>query len=290
MSARPPLSDLWARWVAFCGEPESVLPLALVRILVAFVLVADLARVGQLGLVDVQWRPFEHGGLSTFSDGTSLLADAPAWAGPATYGLTITCLVLVAFGVFTRPAMLVAVLAYAQLGHLYPPGDRAIDRLLRTVLLLLLFSGCHKGLALSLRHARNTIAHWPSFLLRWLLVLVYTSSGIGKVAVTRGWLGWTTWPPLYRIVTDPMAGTLDPLRMIDFRPVFQVASWATIALELSSFLLFTRWAPWWGVMGVLMHLGIFSMMELGMFSWGMLALYPVVFSPWLVRAMGTRRN
>ncbi len=60
-------------------------------------------------------------------------------------------------------------------------------------------------------------------------------------------------------------------------------SWATVALELSSLLLLTRWAPWWGIVGALMHVGIFSMMELGMFSWGMLALYPIVFAPWLVR-------
>jgi hypothetical protein len=82
-----------------------------------------------------------------------------------------------------------------------------------------------------------------------------------------------------------MAGTLDPVRWLAFRPAFQVMSWATVALELSSLILFTRFAPWWGIVGALMHIGIFSMMELGMFSWGMLALYPIVFAPWIVRRM-----
>ena len=42
--------------------------------------------------------------------------------------LTESTMVLIVFGA----------LAYAQLGHLYPPGDRAIDRILRTALLILL--------------------------------------------------------------------------------------------------------------------------------------------------------
>ena len=39
-------------------------------------------------------------------------------------------------GVAARPALLIGVLAYAQAGHLYAPGDRGIDRILRTVLLI----------------------------------------------------------------------------------------------------------------------------------------------------------
>ena len=34
----------------------------------------------------------------------------------------------------------------------------------------------------------------------------------------------------------------------------------------------------WAPLGVFMHLGIASTMELGMFSFGMLALYPVFFA------------
>jgi hypothetical protein len=257
-----------------------VLPLALTRILVSTVMLLDLVRVLQLGIVGDLWRA---GGIGGFTDEGGVLVDLPPWMALATYGAALAALACVALGVLTRPATLVAVVTMAQLGHLFPPGDRAIDRLLRTMLLLLLFSGWDRGLTVRVRHARATVAQWPALLVRWLLAIVYTSSGIGKVWVTQDWIGWSRFPPLYRIVTDPMAGTLDPIRWLALRPAFQVMSWATIALELSSVLLLTRFAPWWGVVGVLMHLGIFSMMELGMFSWGMLALYPIVFAPWIVR-------
>jgi hypothetical protein len=277
------MTRLWARWVELTSRPTPVLPLALTRILVASVMLLDLLRVLQLGIVGDLWRAPAAGGIGGFTDEGSLLVDLPPSAALATYGITLVALTCVALGVAAVPATLVAVLADAQLGHLFPPGDRAIDRLLRTMLLLLVFSGWDKGLTLRIRHARATVAQWPHLLVRWMLVIVYTASGIGKVWVTQDWVGWARFPPLYRIVTDPMAGTLDPVQWLPFRPAFQVMSWSTIALELSSFLLLTRFGPWWGVVGALMHVGIFSMMELGMFSWGMLALYPIVFAPWIVR-------
>lgn len=277
------MTRLWAWWVELTSRPTSVLPLALTRILIASVMLLDLLRVLQLGIVGDLWRAPAAGGIGGFTDEGSLLVDLPPEAALATYGLTVAALACVALGVVTVPATLVAVLADAQLGHLFPPGDRAIDRLLRTMLLLLMFSGWDKGLTLRIRHARATVAQWPHLLVRLMLVIVYTSSGIGKLWMTSDWLGWARFPPLYRIVTDPMAGTLDPVWWLPFRPAFQVMSWSTIALELSSILLLTRFAPWWGVVGALMHVGIFSMMELGMFSWGMLALYPIVFAPWIVR-------
>ena len=50
--------------------------------------------------------------------------------------LTLTCMGLITIGRWMRPAIIVGVLAYAQLGHLFPPGDRAIDRIVRCGLLI----------------------------------------------------------------------------------------------------------------------------------------------------------
>jgi hypothetical protein len=271
---------LWTRWVELCGRREAVLPLALTRIALAGVLLADLLRIAQLGLVGSLWRPFEHGGLGGRYTSSALLDDAAAWAGPATWGLNVLALVLVILGIGTRPALVVAVLTNAQLGHLYPAGDRAIDRLIRTVFLVLALSGSHRGLTVLVRDARTLVSTVPAMLIRVLLVVVYTCAGVGK-AVSGAWLTWAKYPALYRIVADPTAGTLDSMQVLALRPLFQVAGWLTVGWEVSAFLLLTRWAPWWGIGGVLMHLGIFSMMDLGMFSWGMLAMYPLVFSRWI---------
>jgi hypothetical protein len=192
-----------------------------------------------------------------------------AWA------VTIAAMALASVGVFPRAALLVGTLAYAQLGHLYPPGDRAIDRLLRTVLLLVACSGAHRRLALTGDRA-ETIRAWPADTIRVLLVLVYLSAGIGKLQQQPGWLALSGTPVLYRVMTDPLAAHVDAHAALPWWPILRVLGWGTIALELSSPLILTRWARWWAVGGIAMHLGIAMTMDLGMFSWGMLALYPVI--------------
>jgi hypothetical protein len=193
---------------------------------------------------------------------------------------------LVAVGLWVRPATLLGVLAYAQLGALNPAGDRAVDRVIRTALLLLMFSQAHRCYALANRlrgraPVRETTA-WVADVLRWLLMLIYLSAGFAKLG-TGGWFTPQGDPHLFRIMTSPLDARLDPdlpvLRRL--MPLFRVGGWATMALELGAPLMLTRWAPLWASVGLLMHLGIAVLMKLGMFSWGMLALYPVLFGPWL---------
>ena len=91
-------------------------------------------------------------------------------------------------------------------------------------------------------------------------------------------------PQLYKIMTDPMAARLDAnnpmLRTL--WPLFRVGSMGTVVWEVASPLLLTRWAHFYGIIGVAMHVGIAVGMKLGMFSYGMLSLYPVVMAPWLI--------
>jgi Vitamin K-dependent gamma-carboxylase len=269
------------RWEAWTAEEEDSRPLALVRILVATVLGADLLRSAWLGLVGELWVPYKYGGLSTFrAKQWDWLTDLDPRAGVTTWGVALAALFCAALGWATRPALVLALLSLAQLGHLYPPGDRAIDRLLRTVLLVLLFSGAHQRWSLSGARAPQ-IPAWPARLIRYILVLVYLGAGMAKLGSTLAWVRLSGDVPLYRLLTDPMAGWIDPALAEPWQPLLRVGGWATIALELSAPLLLTRHARWWAIPGALMHLGIALTMELGMFSWGMLALYPLLFWPWL---------
>jgi len=176
---------------------------------------------------------------------------------------------------------------WAQLGHLYPPGDRAIDRILRTAILFLLFSASHRRWSLNRAPPLKRSPGWPLQLLRWLLVLVYLSAGISKLMQQPHWLGVQGVPVLYRILCDPLSAQIDPLVAQSYFGVFRVLGWATIAVELSAVLLFTRWACWWSAAAVFMHLGVAWSMKLGMFSWGMIILYLPLFHeqwlPWLDR-------
>lgn len=274
------MRSLWARWVATTRRDMDARPLALVRILACVAILVDLLDLGRLGLIDVVFRPWGAGGLSVVQANANVLVDlSPTWGGPAAYAVALVCFVLVACGAWTRPALVLGLLAYAQLGHLYPPGDRAIDRLLRTVLLVLLFSGAHRRLSLTGPRA-DRVPAWPADTVRLLLVIVYLSAGIAKLQYQPGWLAVDGIPVLFRVMTDPLAAHVDPALAVEWWPLLRLLGWGTIALELSAPLVYTRFAPLWAMGGVGMHLGIALTMDLGMFSWGMLALYPILLARW----------
>ncbi len=271
------LKAAWAAWVAWCAREEDPRPQALVRILVPLMIVLDLLRVAQLGLFGTLFRPFSEGGLNRNVDSAYVLdrwlpADtAGLWAA----GVTVVCMLLTSLGVASRPAAVIGVLAYAQVGHLYSPGDRGIDRILRTVILIWAFGQSHRALSLSRAPRAATIPAWPASLARFLMVIVYLSAGLGKLMQQPRWLAFDGTPVLYRIMTDPLAAHMDPVAMQAWFWPLRIMGWGTLALELSSPLILTRYARYWAIPGIFMHLGIFYTMDLGMFSWGMLSLYPL---------------
>jgi hypothetical protein len=277
---------VWAWWMSHCGRTMDARPLAALRIALPLCVIADLIRVVQLGLVDTVFRSFTEGGLSRVQDPHLMIVDwFGASAGAIALVVTLVSMALVSLGVWMKPAILVGVLAYAQLGHLYPPGDRAIDRLLRTALLILLFSDAHKRFSVR-RVAAPFISAWPADLIRFFLMLVYLSAGLAKLIQQPGWLSVVATPPLLRILTDPMASNLDPVFWATYPELFRIAGFVTIAIELSSPLLLTRYGHIWAIGGLLMHLGIVSTMSLGMFGWGMLAFYPLLLSPFFLNRRG----
>ena len=119
-------------------------------------------------------------------------------------------------------------------------------------------------------------------MIRYVLVLVYLSSGLAKLIQQPGWLSLSADPPLLRILIDPMSADLNPYFWAQFPWLFRLGGFFTIAFELMSPLLLTRHAHRIAPIGVLMHLGIVITMSLGMFSWGMLAFYPLFLAPFLL--------
>lgn len=285
------MTRLWQRWVDFTGRPTDSRPLALVRILMPLCVIADLARVAQLGLVRTLFVPYAQGGLSRVQDDAWWLDDwlGPERAGPVSYVVTLVCMLCISLGVAMRPAILLGVWFYAQLGHAYPPGDRAIDRLVRMVLLFLLFSQADRRFslpgALGFRRAVQMIAAWPADLIRYALLIVYLSAGVSKLMQQPRWLAVEGTPVLYRVLTDPLAANLDSVFWARYPLPFFIGSWGTIIMELGAFAILTRWAPYWAVLGVGMHIGIALGMKLGMFSWGMLSTYPILLAPWICAAL-----
>jgi hypothetical protein len=261
-------------------------PYALMRLLICACLVVDLAELWRLDLIDPLFHTYAQGGLSKVQD-AGWVADRwlGAQAGPLLFWSSLVLFALVGLGVGGPWLMIAAVLIYGQLGHLFPPGDRGIDRFLRNMLLWLAFSGVDRSWSVlgRWRPAPTSIPRWTDLLIRWSMVLIYLSAGTSKLMQTPRWLAVSGTPVVYRVVTDPMAGALDPVGAWDWAWAFHMMGWATIFVECSSPLLLTRWAPYWAIPAFGMHLGIAATMELGMFSWGMMSIYPPILWPLIRR-------
>lgn len=275
---------LWSRWVDRCNRPTDARPWALVRIFLPLVLLLDLAQVAHHGLLLPLWGTHAQGGIG---QGTTAFLSVLGDAGlPVTLALAVAGLLGVMTGVGGRWANLVAVVALAQLQDLFPIADRGIDRLIRSVLLVMMGTDAHRCWTLSgwlgRRGEVRTTAGWAVDILHLFLTIVYFTAGLGKIY--RGdWLSFSEDSMLYRVMTDPMAGWLDPHSRVwkTLTPLFGVGGALTLGWELTAFVLLTRYAHWFAVFGVFMHLGIAMTMKLGAFSWAMLSLYPVLLAPLL---------
>ena len=297
------------RWVRFWERREGPASLALTRILVGLVLFADFGQIAVRGLVPGLWLAPPRGlGFGAAEDGAPALL---RWLGatPAAVTALWAVVVLGALGVSLgwalREAALAAALGSALLGHLAPSGERAIDALLRIVLVVLALSRADASWSLRSRFERGrgrepvrSIPAWPRQLLFAQLVWVYFSA-----AHNRSGPGW--WPSghlaaLSHVLSDPHFAVFSPGWTRAVYPLTQVATALTMTFELGAPLLFAltfldrhperggalgrlvrrlhlRWA--FLALGAGLHLGIAVTMRLGIFPFGMLALYPLFLHP-----------
>ncbi|MBX3250969.1 MAG: HTTM domain-containing protein [Myxococcales bacterium] len=301
----------WRWWVSFCAERERPTSLALVRLGVGLVLFADFAQVAHLGVVDVLWGPSSEGGLGVANTlpGTPVLAHAWFGASLATarglHALALVSSLTLALGLFSRTSALALFFASTQLAAILPFADRGIDMLLRNVLLLLACSGA--GAALSLDAWRRhrallpdvTVTAWPRRFLVLQLVWVYFSAGLHKSQLT--WWPAGDFGALYLILLDPHFARADfSSWLADVYPLTQLGTAATMLFEVGAPLMglslyFRRTAHRGGVMrsvfarlrvrevwialGVAFHVGLVFTLRLGIFPFGMLALYWAFFTP-----------
>lgn len=297
------------RWVTFWDRREPPESLALLRILVPLAILADLMSAWRLGLVPDAWAPPPHGLGWVGSSGTPPAAARLLGATPNTvlllYGTAVVGALCLAAGAFSRFAAWALALATSQLAHLAPDGERAIDMLLRVAVLVLAFSradACWSLAAWWRRHRGRPLAAevpaWPRLLLFAQLVWVYSSA-----AHNRGGDAW--WPrgelsAIANILSDPHFTRFAPGWVEPFYEFTQVGTALTMLFEFASpLLLVWAWmdaAPGrggragecvrrfrvrklWLLLGVMLHLSIAVSMRLGIFSFGMLALYPAFFRP-----------
>ena len=294
---------LWQAWVRLWDQREPPTALALIRIFVGACVLGDLLHVRTLGLADVLWTPPPDG----MGYGVTAQPWSVRWFGEADAGLVLwwgTTLAAAAFtaGFATRIAGVIMVLGSAQLGVLLPDGDRGIDAVLRVVTLVLALSQCHARWSVdaAIRRAVGRpfpalIPSWPRLLLFAQLIWIYFSGGHNKGAPE--WWPQGGFSALANALSDPHFARFSPGWVPHVFPLPQLAAATTMLFELGAPFVFLfvwyevtadrpgrlrrvanrfHFRHVWLALGVAFHLGIALFLRLGVFPWGMLALYPAL--------------
>lgn len=313
------MRNLPAAWVRLWDHREPPYTLALVRILVAAVILWDFFTIYRLGLVPVLFAPMEAGGFPDVADRNPVPElyrwfawdTSTAWLGWGVMVGATSCLLV---GFLTPLAGITALLVSAQLALVLPLGDRGIDLLLRNALFLLSLSGCGRVWSVDAwwRPPSPLIPSWPRHLLILQLCVMYVSAGVQKTAFS--WTPIGGYSALYLILQDPSIALARFDWLADWYPITQAATAGTVLFESGAAMIpfvywfrstrtrpgrlrawFNRVQPlkiWLGV-GVFLHLGIAMTMALGIFPFAMLALYPAFFHSdewrWVRRRGGVTR-
>jgi hypothetical protein len=310
MSARA-LRSLWQRWVALWDEQEPPTLLALIRIGLALVVLVDLMAIATRGAQTWLWAPAAAGGISDWDPAQPplfyrLLPETAASAQLLWLGLCAS-IVCVGVGFCTRAAALLHVWLSVQAVLINGPADRAIDRAIRIVLLILVLSPAGRIWSVDARLATGSFrgAHgpapaWPRYLILGQLVLIYCGAGLAKGGTH--WYPWGGYRALYLTLQDPILAAGDFHWLAQPLPyrLSQLATAVTHLWELAAPLVLcaayyrrTSERPGWlrrslnrlpvrnlyVSLGVAFHLSLALTMRLGIFPFAMLACFPAFFQP-----------
>ncbi|MCB9691851.1 MAG: HTTM domain-containing protein [Alphaproteobacteria bacterium] len=284
---------VWRAWTALWAEREHPVSLGLVRIGLGLCVLVDALVVRGLGLVHPLFGPELEGGL----------VGAAPWVeslGPGNVHGVLTLAALgLTVGCFTRTSALILLGVWAQLGVAAPFADRAVDLLARDVLAVLALSGA--GAWASVDAAWSTgslwgdgrpVGAWARRLIVAQLALLYGGAGLTKVDAS--WWPWGGASALFVVLQDPAVTrtSFAFLRDGGWR-LTQVATVVTVVWQLLWPLVVVWMAlGWtrfrrlgdrlhavWLAVGLAFHLTLAATMELGLFPWCMMALYPALIAP-----------
>lgn len=313
----------WATWVAFWDETEHPVSLSLVRILLGACWTYDLFHMWRLDLVIPLFGVGEVGGFSDalMRDNTPLyyrLFPGTVWSAQVLHAAMALSSLSIFFGFFTRTSCLVLITTWAMFVDVLPYADRGIDTLSRLTLIVLLFSssGQYLGMDALIRTGslwgdgdKARILCAPRRLLVLQLVLMYFAAGASKIGIT--WWPMGHYAALYFALQDPAvaAWNFSYLRSQPFFFFTQIGTSVTMLYQWTYPMVlvlawwrrnpgrggrFAAWATrvrlewvWIGIGGIF-HLTLAMTMNLGIFPWAMLALYPVWFLPDELLAIGHR--
>lgn len=285
------LKDIIACWNRFFFEPESPLPIAVYRILLGLMVLANHALLlpdihewfsdrGTLSFATAK-RVSGGGGLNLFD----LLphTDAAVW-----FMFTLSCLAAVTLliGLFTRTSAVILFLTLVTLHHRNPIVLNSGDTFLRIATFFVIFSQAGAALSLDrlIRIARGREsgppaprAPWAMRMIQIQLACLYVYAFVWKALGTM-WLSGTAVYYTSRLAEFwrfPVPYVFEHLWSI------KVWSWATLVVELAlGTLVWIKELRYWVLLsGVLLHLGIEYSMNIPLFAFIMISTYVTFVEP-----------
>jgi hypothetical protein len=311
--------SLWSRWAAFLARREGAESLALARIIAGATVVKSFIGVAASGVARAGWVDVDYGGIRRLDPSWV------AWFG----GLTptnVTALLaigiggaaLMAAGAFTRATSVVTFIVFRTLAVVNPVMRDSSDRLLISVLFLLMLSEAGRALSVDawLRKSRGNTPHpektgdvpaWPRYVAVLQLVVMYSMTAAQKVS--SGWVPGGPLDALWYILEAPSWQRFSMRWVAPFFPVTQAMTLLIWAFELSAplfllsviaeeirprggrvrcFLRKIRFRSVYLAGGVVLHVGIAVFMDIQQFLGGVIALYACCIPPGVWRAIGAR--
>ena len=307
------LRAAWGRWASFLGEREGAEALAAARIIAGGTLAHHLVRMAVTGVAGAVWVDASHGGYRAVDEGwLALLGGATPMTVHAVLAVTAVAALLLAAGLFTRAAAVMAWFGFATLVDLNWHSGGSSDELLVNVLFLLMLSGCGGAWSLDSRlrgvaPPDGQVPAWPRRLLVLQLVLMYFTTALQKVSAS--WVPTGPLDALWFILQQPTWQRADMRWLAPLFPLTQLATLLTWTFELAApLLLLAMWyrrtagrpgrlRAWLNripfrtaylALGLALHLGIWAALEVGPFLGGVLALYAACILPGEWRAIALR--
>jgi hypothetical protein len=298
-------SCAFARWVAFWDRRQPATSLAFTRVLVGTVLFLDMLLAKNKGAMPALLGAPPTGmgsGSSAFPE--FLPAPSASSEGVAMFWWAMVLLtsLMFALGLFYKVAGLLLALVLVNLARFDPDGD-AIDSLYRVVVPILTLSRANACCSLDAWVARRMgrplpalVPAWPRYLLMAQLLWMYFSAG--HCRDDASWWPHGRFSAIGNVMGDPHFARFSPGSLVGIYPITQLATAVSMIFELSAPLMVVmtwlradgggRWGErlrrwrvrWmWLAAGAALHLGIAVTMTLGMFPYGVLALYPLFLHP-----------
>jgi len=297
---------LWSRWKALLAHKEPAHGLAFLRIGLGFILLVELLSVSLSGLVPTLWMHVDHGGYRAYTLTGAWLIDA--LGGPAP-GLIWTLVALgmlssvaLLLGVGTRIAAFVGLQSFLALAWTNGHAGGSYDPLITNLLWLMVLAdgGSTGSLTAKMRTGRwwpdVEVSAWPRYLVVGQMVAVYTATGMQKVSAS--WVPGGDLSALYYILQQPSWHRFDMSWAASVYPLTQLLTLLSWLFEVgSAVLIFALWARasrqsagplrrfsnrvdlrmWWLGFGLLMHIGIMLLMDVGTFSIACISTYACFF-------------